>query len=156
MSKTSAPAQSENKQTPEQQLQQLRMQHSATCEILWESLRTLAPDTHKVTIIPRASNPLWELVFAREPGPDGKPSADGKMVIYASTMAEMTEQQKKKLVRFLKGSMRSIEEAIEEIGTPFPAMYVEVKVKDRIRFDPEVGWVPVVAEQIDADKQNLS
>lgn len=145
-----------NPQTPltkDQQITQLRQQYAAVSELLWESIRVLAPDAHEVTVLPQASNPLWQLAFLRAQGADGKPDPTGRMRICAATIPELTEQEKKKVVRFLKGTGVPIEDALKEFQLPHPVGYVETRIADRIKWvptDPKSGpegtWQPVAAD----------
>ena len=137
--------------TPQQEISQLRQQYAAVSELLWETIHTLAPETHEAVVLPHASNPLWELAFVRVAGPDGQPDPSGKMRICAATIPEITEQEKKRVVRFLRGTDRPIEDALGELKLPFPATYLEAKIADRIKWENKT-WVsvtpPTLAERV--------
>lgn len=133
-SKTNSTSQQQPPLTPQQEIAQLRQQYQAVSELLWETIHTLAPETHEAVVLPHASNPLWELCFVRVEAADGKPDPSGKMRICAATVPEITEQEKKRVVRFLRGTDRPIEDAIAEFKLAFPATYLEAKIADRIRW----------------------
>lgn len=130
MNKTNSPTQPQL--TPAQELAQLRQQYQAVSELLWETIRTAAPDTHEITIAPHASTPLWELAFVRAAGPDGQPDPTGRMRVLAATIPELTEQEKKHVVRFLRGTDKPIEDAMLEFKLPHPPSYLVAKIADRI------------------------
>lgn len=130
----SNPANNQPKPTSAQELASLRQQYNAVSELLWETIRTLAPQTHEVTVLPRASNPLWEICFVRAEGKDGKPDETGRMRICAALIPEMTEAEKKRVVRFLRGTSRPLEDALAEFQLPHPISYVEAKIADRIKW----------------------
>lgn len=136
MTSTKDPSSNPPQPSLEQQLQQLRMQYAGVSELLWETIRTLAPESHEATVSPHASNPLWELAFVRAEK-DGKPDPTGRMRICAATIPEMTESQKKKIVRFLRGTNRPLEDAMRECEIPHPLVYVEQRISDRVKWNPE-------------------
>lgn len=111
--------------TAEQELNQLRAQYQAVCELLWQTVATCAPDTHRLTVAPAAENPLWELTFLR--ADEGK-----KIEICAATIPELDEQTKKKLVRMLRGTDKKLTDAMTELELRHPAAYLVQKLSDRI------------------------
>jgi hypothetical protein len=125
--------------TPEQMqqvMQELIQRHAAVSEALWETIRTLAPDTHEVTVSSHASDPLWDLRFIRVAGPDGKPDPSGRIRICAATIPELTEHDKKRLVRYLRGTDTPLEQALAHFRLEHPVAYVAAKLSDRIRWNP--------------------
>lgn len=160
-------AQSENQSpsqqlTPQQEISQLRQQYNAVSELLWEVVRLSNPDTHEISLLPHASDPLWELSFIRAEL-DGKPDPSGKIRICASTIPEITESQKKRVVRLLRGTSTSLPEAMTQLQIPHPISYVEKKISDRLEWkpnsetDPTAGgiWESVTPPTIMESAKNI-
>lgn len=132
---------SQPKPTPEQELAQLRQQYSAVCEMLWETVRSMSPDSHEVAVSPHASDPLWELSFLRTESEDGsKPDPTGRIRICASTIPEITEQEKKRVVRYLRGTPVPMTDALRALELPHPPTYVELKIQNYIKWSPEKSY----------------
>ncbi len=103
--------------------------------MLWQLVQLHAPETHELELDETGIDPLWQIAFARG-------SADGKIRVLAGTMPEITEQQKKRVVRLLRGTSKTMVDALAELGLEHPAAYVEKKVADRIAWKQ----VPVADE----------
>ena len=118
--------------TAEQEAAQARQQYRAVAQYLWEMIQKFSPETNDIIVPSAVSNPLWELAFLKVEV-DGK--IDPNLIrICACTRPEITDQEKKRLVRLLKGTNKSIVEAMAELKLDFPATYVELKIYDRIRW----------------------
>jgi hypothetical protein len=102
-------------QEMEQRLTQLSRQNGELCQMLWEAVRKAAPDTHRL---------------------------EGKVELLAGTHLEITEQEKKRVVRLLRGTATPIQEAIAQLGLPHPPAYVEAKIADRIAWK-DGTWISV-------------
>jgi hypothetical protein len=121
-------------QEMEQRLTQLSRQNGELCQMLWEAVRKAAPDTHRLELPPKAGDPLWLLAF--------NAGSDGKVELLAGTHLEITEQEKKRVVRLLRGTATPIQEAIAQLGLPHPPAYVEAKIADRIAWK-DGTWISV-------------
>lgn len=157
MTSKKAPSSNQNPQPSlEQQLSQLRMQYAAVSEMLWETIREAGPASHEVEVSPNASDPLWELCFLRAAGPDGKPDPKGRIRICASTIPEMTESQKKRIIRFLRGTGHPLEDAMRECEIPHPLTYVESKIADRLKWNPGTSiWDSVTPATVGEQAKNI-
>lgn len=121
------PPQEQPEPTPQQMRQELNLlyrEKAQLSQMLWEAVRIAAPETHRLELPPAASDPLWVLAF--------NAGSDGKMELLAGTHPEITEAEKKRLVRLLRDTTNKLEEAIAFLKLPFPPAYVEQRIADRI------------------------
>jgi hypothetical protein len=143
--------------SPQQEIASLRQQYQAVSEMLWETIHQLAPETHEVTVPGAASNPLWELFFLRPEKQDaGDPVA--RVRICAATIPELSEQDKKRVVRFLRGTGTPLEAALAHLSLRHPPLYVEQKIKDRIKWgtvDGQPGWESITPAETGEKVKNL-
>lgn len=54
------------------------------------------------------------------------------MELLAGTHPEITEQEKKRIVRLLRDTTNKIEEAVAFLKLPFPPAYVEQRIADHL------------------------
>lgn len=137
--------------TPEQELLQLRRQNDAMSQLMWELVRQSNPETHRAEMPTAVSDPLWQLVFV--PG-----SKDGTTTILAGTMLPITEQEKKRVVRLLRGTNKKMEDALRELGLEFPAAYVEKQIGDYIKWGTvshQSGWESIKPASVVESVKNL-
>lgn len=107
-----------------QELISLRREKAALSQILWNLVTMAAPDTHKIEVSPAPTDPLWQLAFVRSSDQES-----GKVCLLAGTIPEITEQEKKRVVRLLRGTTKPMHEALAELKIPHPSAYVEDKIK---------------------------
>ena len=122
------------------ELIQLRREKAQLSMILWETIKTLAPDADEVTIAITPRDDLWQIAFLQAP-------AEGEIIrtrIIAGTIPALTDAEKKRLVRALKGTAKSIDDVVKEQGLPHPVQYLVRMVADRVRWQ-DGAWV--AAEQ---------
>lgn len=105
----------------EQEVIQLRREKDALSQLLWETVRQASPDTHTLEVPAAVSDPLWLLAFV--PG-----SKAGTAKILAGTMPPISEQEKKRVVRLLRGTAKPMAEALAELELPYPESYVEREI----------------------------
>lgn len=117
------------------EVQQLMREKANLCQMLWELVRLHSPDTETVELPTTASNPLWQLAFVRG-------SEDGKVKLMAGLHPEMTDAQQKRVVRFLRDTSKKIEEAMISLELPFPPLYVDRRISDRITWK-DGKWISV-------------
>lgn len=124
-------------QTPEHEIQALRRQVALSSQLLWETVRKLSPETDTATVPAEISNPLWQLAY--------EASSDGKSIrILAGTIPPITEQEKKRVVRTLRGTSTRIVDAVLALKLPHPPSYVEDQIKAFIVWNPgKDGAAPV-------------
>lgn len=103
------------------ELQQLRLQKDALSQLLWEVVRKASPETETIEVSSAVSDPLWLLAFV--PG-----SKEGTTKILAGTMPPITEQEKKRVVRLLRGTNTPMGAALLELKLPYPPSYVEKQI----------------------------
>lgn len=141
--------------TPEQQLSQLRSQHEALSQLLWQVIRAASPEEHTITVLPGASDPLWE-IWCNRSEVDGKPDPTGAIRVCAATIPELTEHEKKKVVRYLRGTDRPLGEALHALKLRHPMAYVEQKIADRIKFNAtDRRWESVTAPTLGERIKNV-
>lgn len=142
---TSNPEQST--QLPQEQMQELlslRRERAAISQIMWNLVRTIAPEEHQIEVSPTPSDPLWQLAFVQSSDP-----ASGKICILAGAIPPITEQEKKRVVRMLRGTSLSMEHALTELKLPYPPSYVEKVVEDRIKWSASKdAAVPSIWESV--------
>jgi hypothetical protein len=99
---------------------------------LWELIRQAAPDSHEVEVLPTASDPLWQLAFVQSS--DAK---SGKVRILAGTIKPISEQEKKRVVRLLRGTSTPMQTALAQLELErFPPSYVEKEVAKHLAWRP--------------------
>lgn len=111
-------------QEMQQKLIQLYRENGELKQMLWEAVQKASPETHRLLLSKSASNPLFHLVLV--------PGLDETVELLAGTHLEITEQEKKRVVRLLRGTATPIQEAIALLGLPHPPAYVEAKIAERI------------------------
>lgn len=112
----------------DQELIQLRRDEDAMSQIMWELVRHTNPETHTAEVPAAVSDPLWALVFERG-------SKEGQVKILAGTNLPITESQKKRVCRFLRGTSRPMEDALRELRFEFPLSYVEQQIAAHLRWE---------------------
>lgn len=124
----------ESPQMSEQEMQELlslRREKAALSQMMWEMVTQIAPDTHVVEVNPTPSDPLWQLAFVRSS--DAK---SDKIRIMAGTMLPITEQEKKRVVRLLRGTSTPMHTALAQLKIPHPPSYVEKQIETHLKWRP--------------------
>lgn len=110
-----------------------------------------APETHDIEVATTPSDPLWQLVFG--------PSADeksGRVRILAGAIKPMTEQDKKRVVRLLRGTDRQLIDVLIELRMVWPPSYVEAQIATHLKWSEETKqWASVASPSLGARVANL-
>jgi hypothetical protein len=93
----------------------------------------MAPTEEQIVISCIATDPLWHLAFLALDEENTDPT---KIRILAGLMPPITEQEKKRVVRFLRGTTKPVHEAIQELKLPHPPSYVQEQISPRLRWHP--------------------
>lgn len=106
----------------------LRLEKQALAELLWNAVRKAFPDTHEVVVPSRPTDDLWQIGFTHE--------AEGSenVRVLAGTIPSITEQEKKRVVRFLKGTAHGMEVALAEFKLDHPTHYVAAQIAKHLVF----------------------
>lgn len=110
-------------QSQEQELQSLRYEKAAMSAVIWNLVRLAAPDTHSAEVGTMATDPLWQLAFVQSSNPNS-----GRIKILAGAMKPITEQEKKRVVRLLRGTSTPMHTALLQLELPHPPSYVEKEI----------------------------
>lgn len=125
----------------QQEIAQLRQQYRAVGQYLWLAIRELRGDEHEITLKTDAIDPLWALAFLQVSDDKGEMDLS-RIQILAGTEPPMTEQEKKRLVRQLRGTNKKLTEVLAGLKLNFPQAYVERFISDRVKWDVEKKiWV---------------
>lgn len=96
-------------------------------QLMWELVRQSNPETHIAEVAASASDPLWLIAFV--------PGSEGKVKILAGANQPITEQEKKRVVRLLRGTSKPMTEALTELRLEFPSAYVEKQISEHLVWD---------------------
>lgn len=115
----------------------LQQESRAVSQYLWLTIASLREETMDVILDTSRIDPLWSLVFLHVLDEKGEIDP-GRIRVAAATIPPMTEQEKKRLVRRLKGtSERNLAAVLKELGLDhFPTPYVERFISDRVKWNP--------------------
>ncbi len=117
----------------QREIQQLRQQYRAVTQYLWIAIRLFRPEDHEAELVTNEVDPLWEVAFVHVQ--DAKGVIDPNRIrILAGTQLPMTEQEKKRLVRRLRGTSDRLAAVMAELKLNFPHAYVEQFIADRVKW----------------------
>jgi hypothetical protein len=122
----------------QQEVAQLRQQYRAVSQYLWTVIRSLRAEEHEVTLDTSGVDPLWALVFLQVNDAQGVIDPN-RIQILAGTQPEMTDQEKKRLVRRLAGTKDKLVDAMAELKMDFPPPYAERRISDRVVWKKDPG-----------------
>lgn len=119
-------------QNERQELIALRREKAALSEMLWNLVRQAHPETHEAEVSPAAEDPLWQIAFVRS-----SDEKSGKIRILAGTIKPITEQEKKRVVRLLRGTATPMHTALAQLELDrFPPSYVEQQITAHLKWHP--------------------
>lgn len=109
-----------------------------------------------VTLDTSKLDPLWQLPFLQVLDDEGEMDPN-KIRILAGTLPPLTEQDKKRLVRRLRGTNLELTAVLQEFKfTDYPPHYVERFLLDRVKWDKEQKlWVSVTPAGVGEKIRNL-
>lgn len=128
--------------TPEQEIQGLRAQHAVDAQIIWNLVRKFCPDEHQIVCSIIADDPLWNLAYLQVDAENSEPT---QVRLAAGALQPISEQEKKKVVRALRGTSRQLHELVMELGLPHPPSYVEQQIK------AHCVWLPTAPDKLTKD-----
>lgn len=121
-----------------QELTSLRREKAALSGMLWELVRQAAPETHDIEVKAAPTDPLWQLAFVQSSDPKG-----GKVRILAGTIKPISEQEKKRVVRLLRGTTMPMDAALTQLKLQhYPPSYVEKQIEAYLAWDNDGKNVP--------------
>ena len=118
----------------------LRLEKQAMAELIWNSVRKAFPDSHEVVVPLRPTDDLWMLAFSFEA------EGSSNVRILAGTIPPITDQEKKRVVRFLKGTAHGMEVALAEFKLDHPAHYVASQISEHLVFKDGI-WTTISREK---------
>lgn len=126
--------QAEETQKLRQELNALRQEKAAMSQIIWNLVRQLEPAEEQLVVSSIASDPLWQVAFLSA---DEKNSDPTKVRILAGALVPITEGEKKRVVRFLRGTSKHMHEALTAFELPHPSDYVMRQIESHLKWDEE-------------------
>lgn len=115
-----------------QELIALRREKAALSAIMWNLVRQAHPETHDAEVMPAAEEPLWQLAFVQS-----SDASSGKIRIVAGTIVPITESEKKRVVRLLRGTSTPMHTALAQLELDrFPPSYVEREIAAHLKWAP--------------------
>jgi hypothetical protein len=113
-----------------QELISLRREKAALSAMLWNLVRQAYPDSHSAEVMPAADDPLWQIAFVQSSVRDS-----GKVRILAGTILPITESEKKRVVRLLRGTATPMHTALAQLELErFPPSYVEKQIEAHLKW----------------------
>lgn len=117
----------------DQQMRSLHQQNAALSQILWNLVRQYEPTEEQVVVSSIASDPLWQLAFMPADAENSDPT---KVRVLAGFVPPITEQEKKRVVRFLRGTDKPMMDALEALQLSHPPAYVEQQIAGHLKWYP--------------------
>lgn len=105
-------------------------------QIIWNLVRKYEPDEEQVVVSSLASDELWQLAFVQA---DAKNTDPTLVRILAGLLPPITEAEKKKVVRLLRGTDKPMHEALAELELPHQPTYVEKQIRPHLVWDKATG-----------------
>lgn len=114
------------------ELAMLRNWRATMSVVIWNLVRQAYPETHETEVPTVPSDPLWQLAFVQPS--DG---SSAKTRILAGTIKPIAEQEKKRVVRLLRGTTTPMHIALSQLELErFPPSYVEEQISAYLKWEP--------------------